>query len=239
MVDSLWRYPVKSMMGEELSEAEMTECGLSGDRVHALADRKDGSIASAKRWPLLFRFRAALIEPPPPGARKHPVSITLPTGDVITSEQDDCGPVLSGVLDREVELRSARGAFHDCAAVHLLTTGMLERFAELAPGARFDPRRFRANIVVRTSGPGGFVENDWIGRTLSFGDEVVLSVTEACGRCVMTTLPQHDLPDDPGILRTVSRHNHAHAGVYARVLKGGIIRRGDAVAFAGDDWRAV
>jgi MOSC domain-containing protein len=69
-------------------------------------------------------------------------------------------------------------------------------------------RRFRPNIVIEaSSGAKGFVENEWIGHTLAIGDEVRLSITGPCGRCVMTTLPQGDLPKDPGILRTAAQQN--------------------------------
>jgi uncharacterized protein YcbX len=76
------------------------------------------------------------------------------------------------------------------------------------------------------------VENDWIDRTVMIGDEVRLRVTGGCPRCVMTTLPQGDLPRDPGILRTAAQHNQADVGVYADVIAGGAVRRGDAVTLA-------
>jgi uncharacterized protein len=75
----------------------------------------------------------------------------------------------------------------------------------------------------------GFVENDWIDRTAVIGDEVRLRVDGPCPRCVMTTLAQGDLPKEPGILRTAAQHNQANVGVYADVIAGGTIRRGDSV----------
>jgi uncharacterized protein YcbX len=121
------------------------------------------------------------------------------------------------------------GTFFDLAAVHLLTTATIDRLRELYPQGRFEARRFRPNIVVEPAGEKGFVENAWIGHTLAIGSEVRLSVTGPCPRCVMTTLPQGDLPKDPGILRTAAQHNQVHVGVYASVLRGGTIRRGDTV----------
>src|SRR5205809_1950033 len=91
-VVSLWRYPVKSMMGEELNAAEVTDRGLLGDRAYALVDRSDGKVASAKnprKWSQLFDFRAAFVDPPRPGAKLPPVRITLPEGTVVSSEQSD------------------------------------------------------------------------------------------------------------------------------------------------------
>jgi len=77
-----------------------------------------------------------------------------------------------------------------------------------------------------------FVENAWIGDTLAIGEAVRLSITGPCPRCVMTTLPQGDLPKDPGILRTAAQHNRVSVGVYASVLRAGRVRRGDPVRLA-------
>src|SRR6266849_8950403 len=104
---SLWRYPVKSMMGEELNSAEVTKGGLQGDRAYALIDTSDGKVASAKnprKWPTLFDFRAVLADAPRPGAKVPPVRITLPEGTIVNSEQPDVHRTLSKVLKREVTL---------------------------------------------------------------------------------------------------------------------------------------
>jgi uncharacterized protein YcbX len=266
-VVSLWRYPVKSMMGEELNAAEVTERGLLGDRAYALVDSSDGKVASAKnprKWSHLFEFRAAFVDPPRPGAKVPPVRITLPEGTVVSSEQGDVNQILSRALNREVTLDAAErghrdpwtpkaeeywpdmegldyrdtvtdfnlpeGTFFDCAVVHLLTTATVDRLRELYPEGRFEVRRFRPNVVVETaSGVKDFVENAWIGGTLAIGDAVRLSITGPCPRCVMTTLPQGDLAKDPGILRTAAQHNHANVGLYASVVRGGTVRRGDAI----------
>jgi uncharacterized protein len=274
-VASLWRFPVKSMMGEELNAAETTERGLLGDRAYALVDTADGKVASAKnprKWPHLFDFRAAFVDPPRSGAKVPPVRITLPEGRVVSSDQSDVNQILSRALKREVTLdvteRGQReivestfpnpwtptaeeywpdmeglefrdtvtdfnlpeGTFFDCAVVHVLTTATVDRLRELYPEGRFEVRRFRPNIVVEiASGVKDFVENAWIGGTLAVGDAVRLSLTGPCPRCVMTTLPQGDLGKDPGILRTAAQHNHANVGLYASVVRGGTVRRGDAI----------
>lgn len=264
-VASLWRYPVKSMLGEELTATEVIERGLLGDRAYALVDSADGKAATAKnprKWPTLFGFRATFIEPPRADASVSPVRITLPNGTTVTSQQADLNQVLSKSLNRTVQLNAAGGGhtrtmnaeeywpdmegldfrdtvtdftlpggtFFDCATVHLLTTATLDRLHQLYPQGRFEVPRFRPNIVVTpASGEQDFVENAWIGHTLAIGDSVRLSITGPCGRCVMTTLPQGDLPPDPGILRTAAKYNKVNVGIYARVERGGSIRRGDAV----------
>jgi uncharacterized protein YcbX len=133
--------------------------------------------------------------------------------------------------DTVTDFEMPQGSFFDAAVVHLLTTSTMDRLRELYPQGRFEPRRFRPNIVVATAG-SGFVENDWIGRTVEIGDTVRLAITEPCPRCVMITLPQGDLPKDSGILRTAAQHNGVNVGVYASVVSGGTIRRGDAVVLS-------
>src|SRR6266516_5944797 len=113
-VVSLWRYPVKSMMGEELNATEITQRGLLGDRAYALIDSSDGKVATAKnprKWPCLFDFRATFLEPARAAAKVPPVRITLPDGTTVTSDQGDLNRILSKALNREVTLGAAqRGA---------------------------------------------------------------------------------------------------------------------------------
>src|SRR5687768_10443925 len=96
-VVSLWHYPVKSMMGEELNATEVTDRGLLGDRRYALVDSADGKVATAKnprKWPRLFDFRAAFIEPAHAAAKVPPVRIALPDGTTVTSDQGDLNQIL-------------------------------------------------------------------------------------------------------------------------------------------------
>lgn len=261
-VVSLWRYPVKSMMGEELNSAEVTDRGVLGDRAYALVDPTNGKVASVKnpqKWAKLFDCRAAFLEPPHPGTKTPPVRIALPDGTLVSSEQTKLSQILSDLLGRKVTFATTApkapsleeywpdieglarretitdeamptGTFFDCALIHVLTTATLDRLRELYPQGRFEVRRFRPNVVVQlAAGEKDFVENAWVGHTLGLGDTVRLKVTGPCPRCVMTTWPQGDLPKDPGILRAAAQHNHANIGVYASVLRGGTIRRGDPV----------
>jgi uncharacterized protein YcbX len=87
-------------------------------------------------------------------------------------------------------------------------------------------------VVQLASGEKGFAENAWVVHTLAIGDDVRLSITGPCARCVMTTLAQGALSNDPGILRTAAQHNQVNVGVYAAVVRGGTIRRGDPVRIA-------
>ncbi|HLW71146.1 MAG TPA: MOSC N-terminal beta barrel domain-containing protein [Candidatus Binataceae bacterium] len=262
-VAGLWRYPVKSMMGEELETAQLTERGVLGDRAYAVIDQATGKVASAKnprRWPQLFGFSAAYAAPPRAGDALPPVVIGLPGGEAIRSDSPLINRRLAALLDREVTLACdvpaqphleeywpdlatllahrdevtdeamPPGTFFDCAPIHVLTTATLARLSELYPEGRFEPRRFRPNLLIASNaGSAAFPENDWVGRTLAIGAEVQLKISGNTGRCVMTTLAQGGLPRDLAILRTAATHNQANVGVYATVTRAGLIRPGDSI----------
>ncbi|MGO9264186.1 MAG: MOSC domain-containing protein [Candidatus Binataceae bacterium] len=256
-VASLWRYPVKSMMGERVASAWFTPHGMLGDRAFALIDKATGMVASAKnprKWPNLFSFAAAYATSPQPNAALPPVAITLPRGDSVSSDLPDASRILAAALDREVVLACGApekprleeywpdldtlahrdevtdeamppATFFDCAPVHLLTTATLARLAEFYPEGRFEPKRFRPNILIAArSDAAGFVENGWVGHTIAVGAEVRIKITGSTGRCVMTTLAQDGLPRDLGILKAAAVHNGAQVGVYATIVRGGTVR---------------
>lgn len=148
-----------------------------------------------------------------------------------TGETEDGQPVSTmpvGIM--------APGTFQDVAPVTILTTAALAAMAARYPDGSWDPARFRSNLLVDVDG-AEIVENEWRGRRVAVGD-VVLEVTSPSPRCVMTTLPQGDLPRDRGILQTVARHNQrefaglgewACLGVYANVVTPGAVATGDPV----------
>ena len=268
-VVGLWRYPVKSMMGEELNATHVGRRGLRGDRAYAIIDPDTGKVASAKnpkKWPHLFDCRAAFLDAGGDGLDAGggngdvpPVRVTLPDGQVTRTDDAGFAEALTAMLGRPGVLQTAvpeapileeywpdmeeldhrdvvtdeslpEGTFFDLATVHILTTGTLDGLRSAYPGGRFEARRFRPNIILETPIEDGFFpESEWIGRELAIGDEVRMQITDHCPRCVMTTLPQGDLPRDPGILRAAAQRNEAHVGIYAEVTQGGAIRRGDGV----------
>jgi len=217
------------------------------------------SAKNPRNWGGLFDFRAAFVEPPRPSKPMPAARIAFPDGESTTTDELNVGERLSAQIGRPVRLASSvpaapriegywpdyewlpsrdevfevnlpPGTFFDCALVHLVTTATLDRLQALSPQSRFEVPRFRPNIVIQlTERVGGFVENDWVGRTLSIGDEVRLHISGPCSRCVMTTLAQGDLPKDPNILRTIVQQNQGNVGVYATVIREGYIQRGDAI----------
>jgi uncharacterized protein len=285
-VAELWRFPVKSMRGEQLPEVEVTERGVLGDRAYALMDTDTGRVVSAKSvrlFPSLLNCRAKFVEPPRKDDEAPAVQITLPDGRVMRSDAGDVDLALSTYFKRNVSLRRSApedftidqyhpdvdgadpggnrdavvpqklgsalfaslgmespvpvGSFLDVFPMSVLTSSTLARLSELQPTTRFDVRRFRMNIILKTERPG-FVENDWVGHTLALGGDAQLSIALLDPRCVMTTLAQEDLPQDTDVLRTLVRHNRVQlgelgqfpcAGVYAVVAAPGTVRTGDPV----------
>jgi uncharacterized protein YcbX len=285
-IRALWRFPVKSMLGEEIDAADLTEGGIVGDRAYALRDRETGKVASAKHpklWPNMLACRATFVQPPRPGDALPPARIELADGSSVLSDAVDVDAVLSRFFGRDVELARAaqngytidqyhpdeenydpdghrdevveaqlgaaffnarglpsavpEGSFFDLFPLSVLTTSSLDQLGELEPQSRFDARRFRMNVIVDTPARG-FVENEWLGRTLAIGDDVELGVALPDPRCVMPSLAQEDLPKDSRILKALAQHNRIDvagarypcAGVYAVAEATGTIRKDEPVS---------
>lgn len=239
-VAGLWRYPVRSLRGEALQRLPIGLDGVVGDRAYGIADPEIGELVSSsqgkRRWrglvTLSARFETEPAEdaPPPPAV--------METADGRTQRTDDpaIDAWLSEAVGRPAHLSTkqavAEGRMkqpYGHEPVHLLTTASLAVFAACYPSSRFAPERFRPNVLLDTGALEGFVENGWIGRVLAIGDELRLVVSDHCRRCVMTTLAQGDLPQDPAVLQVVTEANKANAGIYASVTKPGVVRPGDPV----------
>jgi hypothetical protein len=274
-VTALRRYPVKSMLGEGLDASDVSHQGLAWDRRLAVVSRRTGKVASAKYprlWRDLLTMSAQAADE---GARitlpggKSVRSTDADIDEVLSALLNEpvtltATPPPGASLDRavpeavlrdgikaqvpaeiiEIGAGAPPGTFVDFAPLHLLTTATLDRIAELSPYRRAHPERYRPNVVIRTEAEG-FAENDWLGRVLLIGDDLVLRVIARTPRCAVPTLAHGDLPRDTEALRILARHNRVRAlperdpepcaGVYAEVLHPGRIRAGDLVRPAGQD----
>jgi MOSC domain-containing protein len=236
-VAALRRYPVKSMLGEDVSASDVTRAGLAGDRRLAVVSQRTGKVASAK-YPRLWRGLLTMSASAAGGA----VRITLPDGKAIRSTDADADAALSALLDQPVTLTASpppgasldravpdavlrdgvdaqvpatitempAGTFFDFAPVHLLTTSTLDRLAELGPRRQADPERYRPNIVIRSE-EAGFTENAWLHRDLRVGGDLVLRVIARTPRCAVPTLAHGRLARDTDALRVPARHNRVVA----------------------------
>jgi len=148
---------------------------------------------------------------------------------VLGLEEGEPLPSFEGIPPDIFQYVSPLGTYFDAYPLHLLTTATLQALSALHPEGQFAPERFRPNIVIATDdNSGGNDDPSWKGKTLRIGEvEILVSVPTI--RCVLTTMPQGNLPKDPRILRTiVQQHNH-HVGVYATMKRAGEIRVGDSV----------
>jgi len=207
-VAEIHRYPVKSMGGEALRLASVSQHGLVGDRAYSLFDPLEKRVASAKKsaaFPGLLDFSARYLAG---GQESRPLSvveITFPDGRTIRSDDPACVEALSIWFGRRVELGSVvdletrrpvagkyamAGTFFDYAPLHIVTSAAVASLSLAAPRSTMAIRRFRPNLLVESSSGDGYPENEWVGRRLRIGDHVVVEITDPCPRCVMTTMPR-------------------------------------------------
>ena len=234
-IAEIWRYPVQSMRGESAGSGRHRR-RRRGRRPRLWRGRsrpawwsprprapkwRDIVTLAARCWQRRRTADAAAGRDPP--ARRHTLS----------SDQRDIDERLAAILGAPVHLADSaaenKRSSYSHAPLHLLTTASLAAFRHSITEGRFAPARFRPNIVIDTGEATGYPGAGWIERSLQIGDGVRISITEHCKRCVMTTLPQGDLPFDPAILHTATAENSTRAGVYADVRAPGAIKVGDPV----------
>jgi uncharacterized protein YcbX len=145
----------------------------------------------------------------------------------------------------EIAAAAPPGTFFDYAPLHLMTSASLDRVGAAHPARRVEPARYRPNIVIETAaGIEGFVENEWVGKRLLLGPEVIVEILLPTPRCAVPTLPQGDLPNDPDAVRVPMRENFIPVplegfgsepcvGVYAAVIQSGQLSPGDEVMLVG------
>ena len=258
-VESLWRYPVKSMAGEEVSEAFVGFPGVYGDRRYAFMDSaaRPGFPylnANVQQRMLLYRPRfrhpgraaappnlaeaqaiAPGVTPADAGPGDLDLDIVTPEGGVLSIDDPGLMEMLGEGLRGEHRLTLVRSdrALTDCRPVSLISLQTV-RQVEAESGVTVDKRRFRANVYLDLAAGGGFGEDGWVGRRLRIGPQVVVAVLERDPRCKMISLDPDTGGHDPEVLRKVAQAHEASAGVYCAVLVEGVATRGDPVEAA--DW---
>ena len=254
-VESLWRYPVKSMCGEELQEVFVGFPGIYGDRLYAFR-----SAAAPKGFPYLtgreqeqmILYRAkyrhpermakpgnlAEAEAVAPGATPVyadlsdlMVDVETPAGEMLAIDD----PLLITRLREEIRdvheltlLRSHR-AMTDCRPISLFSIQTARQLGQEI-GTDVDKRRFRANVYVDLVSGNGFGEDEFVGRTLRIGDKTVIAGVDRDPRCKMITLDPDTAQANPDVIRQVARAHDGKAGIYGAVLAEGTIRPGDEIA---------
>jgi uncharacterized protein YcbX len=253
-VESLWRYPVKSMRGEELGEVFAGYAGVYGDRLFAFetaASPKGFPFFTGREQRQLLRYRPRFRSPEkaarpinqmeaealspsinPVSATPAELMVDVETPDGKTLAIDD--PALidklrSGLEDKHqlTLLRSDR-AMTDCRPLSIFSVQTACKLGEEA-GMTVDKRRFRANVYLDLESAEGFAEDQFVGKTLRIGSKVMVSVLQRDARCMMVTLDPDTAEKTPAILKQVAQTHQGMAGVYGAVLVEGTIRKGDPV----------
>jgi uncharacterized protein YcbX len=253
-VESLWRYPVKSMGGEQLESVFAGFSGIYGDRIYAFRDAAAPTgfpylTAREREQMLLFhpQFRHAERSLQPANQKEAEalspgvtpvyadsedlmVDVRTPEGTSVAIDDPALIQVLSeGLRERhQLRLTYSERALTDCRPVSLFSTHTAQSLGDEL-SITIDKRRFRANIYLELKGAGGFAEDQFVGRTLRIGDRVVLAILERDPRCKMITLDPDTAEPNPEVMKRVARAHDGKAGIYAAVLVEGIVRSGDDV----------
>jgi uncharacterized protein YcbX len=253
-VESLWRYPVKSMSGEAMAEMFMGFSGIYGDRCYAFknsAARKGFPYLNANvqqqmlRYRPRFRYAERAAKPPnlteavniAPGAtpaNAEPddlmLDVVTPSGAVVAVDDPALIEMLGEGLRGENRLTLVRSdrALTDCRPVSLISLQTV-RQVEAELGIPIDKRRFRANVYLNLASGYGFAEDELVGRRLRLGSSAVIMVLERDPRCKMMSLDPDTGEHNPKILRKVAQAHAAFAGVYCAVLIEGILTERDSI----------
>lgn len=251
-IDSLWRYPVKSMRGEELEEAFASYSGIYGDRVFAFrssANQSGFPYFTAREQRRLLQYRPRFRYPDkaakpinladaesrnanPLLANLSELIVDVETPDGKSLAIDD--PVLIEMVranvdqKHQVTLMQSQRAMTDCRPVSIFSVQSARQLSQETE-TPIDKRRFRANMYLDLAEDNGFGENKLVGRTLKIGPKVVVRVLERDSRCVIITLDPETSERTPAILKTVAQAHDGMAGVYGAVIVEGILHKGDPV----------
>jgi uncharacterized protein len=221
----LWRYPVKSLLGERLERVEVDMRGVHDDRRFAVTDG-DGKLGSGKTS-RRFRLLKGLFDL---SARTEDgrTLVALPDGRELLVGDPGLDEFLSERYgDRLSVSEESAVPHHDAAPLHLLTTASLAWLQERLPDSEIDRRRFRPNVLLEVEG-AQLVEDGWVGRRFALGGTVV-RIADRAERCVMTTNRQDGLPQDPAILAAITKLNDICLGVFGTVERPGSIAVGDTL----------
>jgi len=228
-VEAIYRYPVKSMRGEPLEAAALGWHGLKGDRRLAFL-RLDGSGGfpwlNASKLPDLVRFT-----PIGRDGDELPTRIRTPEGE----EMDTFGEPLAADVGRRfggpVKMMHLKDGIFDDASLSVITNETVNEVCSLA-NQHPEVRRFRPNLVIRPTRAVPFVEDEWLGGTLVFGEEAdapAISATIHDLRCVMVNIDPDSGSTKSDVLKAAARANRANAGIYATVTRIGLVVVGQKV----------
>jgi len=229
------------MAGEELTAARVAFTGLTGDRIYAFVDpqgKESFPWHSARQQHDLLLYQPRLLNPPStstpyPGVEAFRVEVTTPLNLTLPIDSAELLAEIRAKAGKNVQLRFSEKGMQDSRPISIFGFATLAALgSELEQ--TLDARRFRANFYVRLDDPTPFAEDQLVGRRLKVGETLEVEVVKKDSRCIMINVdPDTGVADLP-LLKTVARVNRGSAGVYAAVLRDGVVRCGDSVALLDD-----
>jgi uncharacterized protein YcbX len=231
-VEAIFRYPVKSMGGEQLVEANMGWYGLDGDRRLAfrrIDDRGGMPWLTASKLPDLLLFAPHSREDAAQG--DLPAHIRTPDGEEMPVFGEDLAAEVGRRYGAPVQMMQLRHGIFDEASISVIALDTVREIGRLA-GRSLDVRRFRPNVVVRSLRSVPFQEDEWLGGVLSFGEgdaAPAITVTMRDDRCSMVNLDPDSASPAPEVLKAVVRANQNNAGIYGAVTRIGRLRVGQTI----------
>lgn len=252
-LETVCRYPVKSMAGEEVGEAFVGFAGLMGDRAYAFV-REPGPSGfpwlTGREQEDLILYRPHFVDagaarlPPDvdrsfgmgpgvyaayPEPKAMAVSVTTPGGRTLAVESAELRAELAAKSGQTVSLRYSDRSHWDCRPVSLFGNSSAEALGREL-GMRMDRRRFRANFYADWENGAPYHEDDLVGRTLQFGERLRIAVLERDPRCKMITLDPDTGAQESRVLRLLTETRGGSIGVYGAVLVEGVVKKGDPIA---------
>jgi uncharacterized protein YcbX len=232
-VSELFIYPVKSMAGIGVSQAHVGLDGILGDRQYAFvraeqAARNSFPWMTARESARMLLHKPQFDSSPTPEKPEPPVKVRTPEGDM--REANDpalCEELSSKSGQAMFLLKSQRGIF-DCQHISIFSLASVRALAAEA-GCAIDRRQFRANVYMQPASGEAFEEEDWPRGLLQIGDEVLVSVVQRDTRCMMINIDPDSGTSNPRVLKTVAQGHQAQAGIYANVVRPGVMRVGDEI----------
>ena len=231
-VEAIFRYPVKSMRGERLEAANVGWHGLDGDRRLAflrMDDRSGFPWLTASKLPDLLLFAPCRREDGAQGGL--PTHVRTPDGQEMPVFGEDLATEVGRRYGAPVEMMQLRHGIFDEASISVIALDTVREIGRLA-GRSLDVRRFRPNVVVRSLRSGPFLEDEWLGGVLSFGegdDGPAITVTMRDERCSMVNLDPDTASPAPEVMKAVVRANQNNAGVYGAVTRSGRLAVGQTI----------
>ena len=231
-VEAIFRYPVKSMAGERLEEANLGWYGFEGDRRLAfrrIDDRSGMPWLTASKLPDLLLFAPHRCEDSAQG--DLPTHIRTPDGEEMPVFGQDLAAEVGRRYGAPVQMMQLRHGIFDEANISVIASETVREIGRRA-GRSLDVRRFRPNVVVRLLRPVPFQEDEWLGGVLSFGegdDAPAIAVTMRDERCSMVNLDPDSASSAPEVMKAVVRANQNNAGIYGAVTRIGRLAVGQTV----------